>query len=104
MIICDLKDPDSRHPREVNSSVFFSRHWIVRRFKDQPKGVLHVHRELACPVATQLVAPCGRKSADISQHVGRPQFHQPLADLLGLLRSPGPVRLAFGTACFLKLR
>jgi hypothetical protein len=91
MIICNLQDPDSRDPREVNASVLFLRHWIVRRFKDQPKGVLHVHRELARPVAAQLVAPCWRKCTDISQRVSRPQFHEPLADLPGVLLSPSPV-------------
>jgi hypothetical protein len=91
MIICDLQDPDSRYPCEVDPSVFFLRHWIVRRFKDQPEGMLHVHRELAGPVAAQLVAPCWGECADIGQSVSRAQFHQPLADLLGVLLSPSPI-------------
>jgi hypothetical protein len=91
MIICDLQDPDSRYPCEVDPSVFFLRRWIVRRFKDQPEGMLDVHRELASPVGGQLVTPCRRERANIGQRVSSPQFHQPLADLLGFLLSPSPI-------------
>jgi hypothetical protein len=104
MVICDLQDTDIRHPRKVNASVFFSWHRIVRRFKDQPEGMLHVHRELAGPFAAQLVTPRWGKSTDFRQGVSSSQFHQPLADLLGVLLSPFPIRLLLGTAGLLKLR
>jgi hypothetical protein len=84
----DFEDADHSHPVPIQSTIPFEGSGVIRRFKDQPVGLIEIQGQLAATIAGEFVtAP--RQGAHIGERTCRVKIVQSLFQDLGSVLAVG---------------